>query len=390
MTPTVGAPAPLAGAGRDGGSHRSPNVVIVANAGEGIDGAKSSKAGRDPSPGLPHKGGGDRRGTAQRKRRFLLGTVFALGLAAPLAAHAGPIVDRIKSSGVIRCGGVPRPGLINASANSAPSGLYLDLCRAIGAAVLGPQRKIEFRLYDSDGVFARVANGADDLFFLDGSEIADHHLGGAATLGPAVYFVSTAAMVHGPASIQKLSDLAGKSVCFYQGDDAHLTLEASMAARRLDFVRMGYMEYGELHDAYSAGVCDAQVGDSGNLAAARLEEHTGPASRILAEPLATFPVFALTPASDPQWSAIVAWAIYALQRAELPATAWTAAGLKSLAVEGRDLGLPEDWTKRVVGAAGSYSDIYARNLGEGSPLKLPRGPNAPTELGGLFVTPYRE
>jgi general L-amino acid transport system substrate-binding protein len=67
-----------------------------------------------------------------------------------------------------------------------------------------------------------------------------------------------------------------------------------------------------------------------------------------------------------------------------------AAGLTSLAVEGRDLGLPDDWAKRVVGAAGSYADIYARNLGEGSPLKLPRGPNAPTELGGLFVTPYRE
>jgi general L-amino acid transport system substrate-binding protein len=305
-------------------------------------------------------------------------------------AHAGPIVDRIKSAGVIRCGGVPRPGLVSQSPDGAPSGLYLDLCRAIGAALLGPQGKIEFHLYDSDGAFARVANGADDLFFLDGSEIADHRLAGAATLGPAVYFVATAAMVHGPASIQKLSDLAGKSICFYQGEDAHLTLEASMAARRLDFVRMGYMEYGELHDAYNAGVCDAQVGESGDLAAARLEEHGAPSSRILAEPLATFPVFALSPASDPQWSAIVAWEIYALERAELPATPWAAAGLKSLAVEGRDLGLPEDWAKRVVGTAGSYADIYARNLGEGSPLKLPRGPNAPSELGGLFVTPYRE
>ena len=57
---------------------------------------------------------------------------------------------------------------------------------------------------------------------------------------------------------------------------------------------------------------------------------------------------------------------------------------------GRDLGLADDWAKRVVGAAGSYADIYARNLGDGSPLKLPRGPNAPAELGGLFVTPYRE
>jgi general L-amino acid transport system substrate-binding protein len=255
---------------------------------------------------------------------------------------------------------------------------------------LGSEGKIEFHPYDSDKAFARVTDGADDLFFLDGSDIADHRLAVAVTLGPAVYFISTAAMVHGPAPIQQLSDLAGKSICFYQGDNAHLNLEASMADRRLDYVRMGYMEYGELHDAYNARICDAQVGESGDLAAARLEERAVPASRILIEPLATFPVFAATPASDPQWSAIVAWSTYTLQRAELPATPWTAGGVKSLGVEGRDLGLADDWAKRVVGAAGSYADIYAHNLGERSPLKLPRGPNTPAELGGLFVTPYRE
>ena len=319
-----------------------------------------------------------------------LGAAIAFALAFCTCAQAGPVVDRIKSAGVIRCGGVPHPGLVNRSADGAPSGLYLDLCRAIGAALLGPEGRIEFHPYDSDEAFARVTDGADDLFFLDGSDIADHRLAGAVTSGPAVYFVSTAAMVRGPAPIQRLGDLAGKSICFYQGDNAHLNLEASMAGRRLDFVRMGYMEYGELHDAYNSGVCDAQVGESGDLAAARLEEHSAPASRILTESLATFPVFAATPASDPQWSAIVAWSTYALQRAELPATPWTAGGVKSLGVEGRDLGLAEDWTKRVVGAAGSYADIYARNLGDGSPLKLPRGPNAPAELGGLFVTPYRE
>ena len=321
-----------------------------------------------------------------------LALILLLALALPSSSVlAGPVVDRIKASGVIRCGGVPRPGLVGQPTDGRrASGLYLDLCRAIGAALLGQDGKVEFHAYDSDQAFARVADGADDLFFLDGSEIGDHSLAGAATPGPPVYFISTAAMVHGGASIREVSDLASKSICFYQGDDAHLSLEAAMAARRLDFVRMGYMEYGELRDAYAARICDAEVGESGDLAAARLAERSAPTSRILAEPLAAFPVFAATPASDPRWSAIVAWATYALQRAELPATAWRAAGLRSLPVEGRDLGLPEDWATRVVGAAGSYAEIYARNLGESSPLKLPRGANALSELGGLFVTPSRE
>jgi general L-amino acid transport system substrate-binding protein len=317
---------------------------------------------------------------------------FTLALALASAAHAGPIVERIKSAGLIRCGGVSRPGLVGQSPDGREAaGLYLDLCRAVGAALLGPEGRIEFRAYDSDKAFERVENGDDDLFFLDGSEIIDHGLAGKVTLGPAIYFVSTAAMVHGRAPISHLSDLAGKSICFYQGSNAHRHLEGWMAAHRVSFVRMGYMEYGELYDAYDAGVCDAQVGENPDLAVARLKEAGAHSEgRILAEPLATFPIFAATPASDPQWSAIVAWAIYTLERAELAATPWAASGLDSIGVEGRKLGLADDWQKRVVGAAGSYADIYSRNLGEGSRLKLPRGPNAPIEAGGLFLTPYRE
>ncbi len=305
-------------------------------------------------------------------------------------ADAGPVVDRIKADGVIRCGGVSRPGLVGQSPDGREvSGLYLDLCRAIGAALLPPDGRIEFRPCDSDKAFDRARDGADDLFFLDGSEIIEQNLAGETTPGPPVVFVSTAAMVPENSPIKSLADLGGKGVCFYQGSNAHRNLEAWMAAHRLDFVRMGYMEYVELYDAYDAGVCEAQVGEIGDLAGARLTAKA-PESRILSEPLATFPVFAVTPASDPQWSAIVAWAVYALQRAELRATAWTAGGLGSLPIEARELGLAADWQARVVRAAGTYADIFARNLGERSKLKLPRGPNAPVEAGGRFATPFRE
>jgi general L-amino acid transport system substrate-binding protein len=314
---------------------------------------------------------------------------FTLGLALCPLAHAGAIVDRVKSSGVIRCGGVPRPGLVGQPPDGRP-GLYLELCHAIGAALIGQELRIEFHPYDSDKAFERVGDGADDLSFLDGSDIADHRLAGKIAPGPVVYFVSTAAMVHGDSAVQRLRDLAGKSICFYQGASAQMHLEGWMAARSLSFARMAYTEYGELYDAYNARICDAVVGESGNLAAARLTESAETPSRILAESLATFPVFAATPAGDPQWSAIVAWAIYGLQRAELTAAPWAAGGLTSLGVKGPELGLTDDWAKRVVGPAGSYADIYARNLGDRSRLELPRGPNAPTEAGGLFVTPYRE
>jgi general L-amino acid transport system substrate-binding protein len=320
-----------------------------------------------------------------------LAYALVLALASCSLARAGPIVDRIKSSGVIRCGGVPRPGLLGQSTDGRQApGLYLDLCRAIGAALIGGEGRFEFHLYDSEKSFGRIEDGGDDLSFLDGSDIADHRLAGKVALGPPVYFVSTAAMVHADSDARRLTDLAGKSICFYQSASAHRHLEGWMAARSLSFARMAYTEYGELYDAYNARICDAQVGESGDLAAARLTESAETPSRILAEPLATFPVFAATPASDPQFSAIVAWTIDALERAELTPSPWAAGGLESLGVDGRELGLADDWAKRVIGAAGSYADIYARNLGDRSRFNLPRGPNAPIEVGGLFVTPYRE
>ncbi len=164
-----------------------------------------------------------------------------------------------------------------------------------------------------------------------------------------------------------------------------------MAAHALDFARLGLMEYVELYDTYNAGVCDAQVGESGDLAVARLEGAGAKLkSRILPEPLAIFPIFAVTPARDPRWAAIVAWAIYTLQRAELPASPWAASGLDALAFKAPEFGLADDWQERVIAAAGTYAEIYARNLGARSRLQLPRGPNAPVEAGGQFVTPYRE
>jgi general L-amino acid transport system substrate-binding protein len=323
--------------------------------------------------------------------RWARAATLAFALGAAHAAHAGPVVDRIKAEGVIRCGGVSRPGLVGQSSDGREaSGIYLDLCRAIGAALLGAEGRVAFHPYDFDAAFDLVRDGRDDLAFLDGSDILDRRLAGKTLMGPVVAFVSTGVRVPEGSPVRTLSDLAGKSVCFCQGSGAHRTLEAWMAARKLDFTRMPYTEYGEMDDAYDAARCDAEAGETGDLAVARLSgDGKGPKSRILPEALATFPVFAVTPASDPQWAAIVAWAIFALQRAELPAGPWTA-GADAASPSGADLGLPEDWTKRVVGAAGTYADIAARNLGEGSRLALPRGPNAPAEAGGLFVTPIRE
>ena len=162
--------------------------------------------------------------SAPRLVRRLSAAIAALDRARPLARSPtpAPIVDRIKSAGVIRCGGVPRPGLVGQSPDGhAAAGLYLDLCRAIGAALLGPEGRIEFRPYDSDKrIRARRATARTIFPFSTARRSPIIASPARRRSGPPVYFVVDRG--DGPRRLRpssRLSDLAGKSICFYQGDE---------------------------------------------------------------------------------------------------------------------------------------------------------------------------
>ena len=305
------------------------------------------------------------------------------------AAHAGSVLDRIRAQGVIRCGGEPRPGLVSVRPDGRAMGLFLDICRAIGAAVLGPEGRLEFHQYDSSKAYDAVRNGSDDVYFLSGAEILEEDLAGKVLPGPAVFYETTAVMVADNSPVRQLADLAGKPICFSLGSNAERHLDAWFAAHHLDFNHMGYQEDVELYDTYNVQVCRGLAGEVTTLAEVRLDGGVNHLhSRILPEPLAAFPIVAATGTQDAEWSAIVAWVVQTLVRAEIPAVKWASSGLDSLRIPAAELQLEKDWQQRVVKAVGSYDDIYRHNLGDGSPYKLPRGLNALREDGGLFIAPY--
>jgi general L-amino acid transport system substrate-binding protein len=329
-------------------------------------------------------------------RRLALMAVPVLALTCPCVlfgppVHAGPVLDKIKSQGAIRCGSVARPGLLEIGPTGTASGIFLDICRAIGSAVLGPQAKIVATAYGSDRAFDAVREGSDDVHFLSASEIIEQKLAGRILPGPAVFYETTAVMVPETPSIRKLEDLASRPICFSQGTNAHRHLEAWFEMHRLSFQRMGFQEEDEMRDAYNAGVCLALAGEETSLAAAALDLGVrGTHNRILAEPLAAFPILAASPTRDADWAAIVAWTIAALMRADTPASNWSAGGLDSIPLDLAEFGLDKGWQKRAVDVAGSYREIFGRNLGANSPYHLPLGLNACWQQGGLMLPPYVE
>jgi general L-amino acid transport system substrate-binding protein len=320
---------------------------------------------------------------------ILRAMLLAAGLVS--TASASPVLDRVKAGGVIRCGAVARPGLLETNRDGAPHGLLVDLCRAIGVAAAGPSVAVRMARYDADDSYDSVRSGRDDVFFLSGSEIIDQKLAGRVLPGPAVFFETSALMVVDRSPVQRPADLAGQAICFLQGDVSHRHLEAFFAARRLSFIRMGFQEEVELYDAFDAQACHAMAGEATTLADVRRQGGDNRrGGRILAEPLASFPILAATDARDGEWSSLVFWTVATLIDVDRPRQDWAAGGLDSLPLDSAGLGLAPEWQKTVLAATGGYADMVRLNLGEASPLKLPAGPNALAGAGGLMTPPFAE
>ena len=322
---------------------------------------------------------------------FVSALLAVAGLLHAPPASAGPILDRIKAQGVVRCGGVERPGLIAIEDSGKAAGLELDLCRAIASVVLGPNGRLEFRRYDSDKAFAAARAGADDVSFLTGAEIIDNRLAGKLIPGPIVFDESTAIMVPQDSPVRHVEDLAGQPICYSLGGNAQRHLEAWFAARRLSFIRMGFQEDVEMNDGYTVHYCKGLAGEATTLAETRGSGETSLSRhRLLPETLAVYPIMATTGVADGEWAAIVAWTIHTLMRAEAPESDWAVGGVDSLRIHAPELGLEEGWQKKLVALVGSYAEMYERNLGAKSPLGLPRGLNASLTDGGAIVAPYSD
>lgn len=284
----------------------------------------------------------------------------------------------------MRCGAVVRPGLAN---EESATGLLSDLCRAVATAVLGPDAPVRFALYDSAKDFDAVRDRQDDVVFLTPAEAIGQGVAGALVPGPAVFAETTAVMVKDASPTRGLADLAAQGICFLQGEDAQRHLDAWADAHAFGFARMAFQEDLEMWDAFDAGKCAGVARETTTRAASRLgADGRATGGRILPDTLGAFPVLAMTPASDAQWAAVVAWAMDTLIAASDPSTRWRPGGADALPLVGQVPSLSPGWQRAMLDAFESYAAIYRRNLGAASPLRLPSGPNA-LWPGGVLIAP---
>jgi general L-amino acid transport system substrate-binding protein len=301
------------------------------------------------------------------------------------------VLDRVKARGSVQCGGFERPGLATAD-RDAWHGLEVDVCRAVAAAVLGSADRFSFHGYASATDEELLVKGEDDVSFLTGTEIQDHRLSGRIIPGPAIFIESHALMTPAAAPERHVTELPGDAgICFMSGSPLERSLPAFFDAHARRWRPVPFSEDGEMLDAYNVQRCRAVAGEVTTLAAQRRERGVNNlVSRILPEPLLTYPILVTTGTRDGEWSAIVAWTVYTLIAADRPSGKWLTGGADAMPAPLAELGLAAGWQARVVKAVGTYRDVFERNLGAGSALRLAPGPNAAPVGGGQLVNPVVE
>ncbi len=331
--------------------------------------------------------------------------VTALALFAAVPADAGVTLDRVKSSGELTCGiNINESDYSKDDTHGNLASLGADFCKALAAAVLGDGAKIKVIGYpDEPHGLNAVQSGAVDLL-AGATPTVENTIVYGAGFAPPLFRDGQGFLVAKDLGIATLNDLDGKRVCFISGTDTDRKLEASFKALQIKHIAFPFEEQGEMEAALFTGHCQAMTGDLSQLADTRVGMRARAADfTILAETITRDPYAPAYRQGDPEWGAIVTRMVNALIKAEeLGVTQANVAAMMGSTDprvrrflgpkpgKGGSFGLDGDWVQRAIKAVGNYGEIYARDLGEGSPLKLPRDGGTRSSGGGLiYVTRFR-
>lgn len=339
--------------------------------------------------------------TASRHRLF---AAFAGLLLAGTAAQAQTTLERVKQRGQLICGtSTGIAGFSMADGQGNWSGLDVDVCRALAAAVFDDPAKVKFIPLASKDRLTALQSGEIDVLPRTTTWTLSRDAGQGLNFTAVNYYDGQGFQVRAKSGVKSVKELNGASICTVQGTTNELNLSDYFRVNKMKYEVVAFQGIDETVKAYESGRCDAISTDMSQLVSYRLKM-TDPAEHVLLpEVISKEPIGPYVRQGDDEWFDIVRWSVFALVNAEeLGVTkANLAEMLKSenpeirrlLGVEGKfgvGLGLTPDWIARIVKHVGNYAESYERNLGSGSRINLPRGINNLWSKGGIqFAPPVR-
>jgi general L-amino acid transport system substrate-binding protein len=321
-----------------------------------------------------------------------------LVLAAEAAAQT---LQAVKQRGTLICG--VSQGVLGFSSRSERdewSGLDVDFCRALAAAIFNDASKVQFEALSATDRFEALQSKKIDVL----SRNSTWTLSRETELGLAFvgvnFYDGQGLMVRRARNVTTALDLDGSKVCVQAGTTTELNLRDFFKASGMKYESVAAPGLDDARKAYEDGRCDVLTADASALHGERLKTARADDHDILPELLSKEPLGPMVRQDDFRWFNIVKWTNFAMLDAEeLGVSSETLnEALKSEEPDvrrlvgtdgnfGEQLGLSKDWVVRIVGLVGNYVEVYDRNVGSKSRLKIPRGLNALWTNGGILYAP---
>jgi general L-amino acid transport system substrate-binding protein len=333
--------------------------------------------------------------------RFATPLVAASALAVAAlsgTAQAGAILDAIKDKGFIQCGvSTGLAGFSNPDDAGNWSGLDVDVCRAIAAAVFGDADAVKFTPLTSKERFTALQSGEVDVLSRNTTWTLNRDSALGLDFVGVTYYDGQGFMVPKSLGVKSALELDGASVCVQTGTTTELNLADYFRANNMSFTPVVFERPDEARAAYEQGRCDAYTTDQSGLYAQRTGVANPDDHVVLPEVISKEPLGPVVRHGDNEWGDVVRWTLYAMVEAEefgvdsqnvddMKANSTNPGVRRLLGVEGdmgQGLGLSNDWAYQAIKQVGNYGEIFESNVGMSTPLQIARGLNALWMAGGL-------
>jgi general L-amino acid transport system substrate-binding protein len=337
------------------------------------------------------------------RQSALLAGIAALGLLAAEEARAGATLDNVKSKGFVQCGvnvsGLP--GFAEVDANNNWSGLDVDLCRAVAAALLGDATKVKYTPLNAKERFTALQSGEIDVLSRNTTWTSSRDSALGLDFPVVNYYDGQGFMAKKSLGVDSALKLDGAAVCVQTGTTTELNLADYFRANNMKYTPVVFENNDEVNKAYEAGRCDVLTTDQSGLYATRVKLANPDDHIVLPEVISKEPLGPAVRHGDNEWADVVRWTFFAMLQAE-------EFGINSANVEqvkgesknpdvqrflgvieekGKELGMPNDFAVQVITQVGNYGDSFDRNVGPKTPLKIQRGLNALWKNGGIMYNP---
>jgi general L-amino acid transport system substrate-binding protein len=328
-------------------------------------------------------------------------SILALALVFAAQSASAQTLKAVTDRGILNCGANGTlAGFGLPDAQGKWTGLDVDVCRAITAAIFNDAGKVKFVPLSAKDRFTALQSGEVDVLIRNTTWTSSRDSSLGLSFTGVDYYDGQGFMVRKSLKVNSALELGDASVCVQQGTTTELNLADFFRAHNMKLKSVTFATSDEAIKAYDTGRCDAYTTDASGLYAERLRLANSNDHIVLPEIISKEPLGPAVRQGDDQWFTVVKWVLFAMINAEeLGITQKNADEMaKSTNPEikrfvgtegnyGEQLGLTKDWAVRIIKAEGNYGEAFERNVGEGSPLKIARGLNKLWTKGGIQYAP---